>query len=309
MIYGIKPLLRSILFSTFVFVISTTGCTSNEDDRQKKNSNACEAELESVYAENKELLLRIEVLNELMESKDKAILELDDKNDQADSLEFYEVEIAEVHGYGVLKEKSVELKTLPSENSHSFVIVSDIVEIIGQVRTSNDENWLLVKDTLENTFGYIKTDIIDTFGYFQEFYDSSSMSIFDLHLGDTESDMIRLFGQDFKIRNVSDYVNEDIAIYYEDERKEIWHTQISYDSMTKIINRIHTLNESYKVDGIYGVGDNIDEAITYFRNKFECELIDNKYLVKDSSGYYLTLYFDDNRVITAMLYKTNEIDA
>jgi len=309
LMFDIKRLVRKVLLLIFVFVVFTTGCTSKQDDRQNEYSSDCDAELESLHAENKELLLRIEVLNELLESKDKTVFELNDINNQSISLEFYEVEITEVHGYGVLKEKSVDLKTLPLDNSNSFVKISDLVEIIGQVKTSNNENWFLVKSNKKNTFGYIRADNIDTFGYFQEFYDVSSMSISNLRLGDTESDMIKLIGQDFKIKNVSDYANEDIATYYEDESKEIWHTQISYDSVTKIINRIHTFNESYKVDGVYGVGDDIEEAIAYFRNKFECDLYDNKYVVEDSSGYYLTLYFDDNLVITSVLYKINEIDA
>ncbi|WP_273320707.1 hypothetical protein [Vallitalea guaymasensis] len=263
-----------------------------------------EMQLNDLQKEKRQLLLQIDELkNELKIRDEKAS---NPTNIKEDTIKYYVLDETKYHGYGASLVNTV-VRLLP--NSESSVIskirANDTFEIISEVNAEGD-NWLLIRDPSKNMYGYVVNANIELVNI-KLYLQPSEWDFSGIHLGDPFIKAIDIFGNDYILKYIYEYRNIYIASFNVDKNAE---TEFHYDPVSKVINRLRTVDPRIKVNDFISVGENIQDVISkididieYTLNKKNRELI-----LEDSVGYSLVIYFDESELISAIIYRINKFD-
>lgn len=262
-----------------------------------------EMQLNDLQKEKKQLLLQIDELkNELRDEKAS-----NPTNIKEDNIKYYVEDKTKYHGYGTTSVNTV-MKFLPNSKSEiiSKIRANDIFEIISEVNVEGD-NWLLIRYPSKNMYGYVVNANIELVNI-ELYLQPSQWDFSGIHLGDPFSKAIDIFGNDYELNYIYEYIYHFIATFKGDKNAK---TEFQYDPFSKVINRLNTTDPRIKVNGFISIGENIQDVISkidmdieYTLNKENREL-----LLEDSVGYSLVIYFDESELISAIIYRINKVDA
>jgi hypothetical protein len=159
------------------------------------------------------------------------------------------------------------------------------------VHTSNNEHWLLVKTFGRNrTYGYVPSNEVEIVERGASKLQESEISMSGLRLGASVHDAIKLLGSDYVQYNVPGHYFLEGLIYSKTKSEDI---EILYQPVSKKIEEIRTQSSDLKIEGQFGVGDNIDKVEAYFTEDYDTESEESSYGV-----YSFTVWLpDENRIV------------
>ena len=249
-----------------VSVLLMAACTGNQAQIHEMENllNEAQGEIEGLSAQ----IIEIE---DTIEEKDQRIKELLTRlelieRDQGEDLEFYEKDKTKYHGYAEIK-GPYALKSLPSENSYSFFdYKGGLAKIITEVQTSDNEHWLLVKTFgRTRTYGYVRSNEVEIVERGASRIQESEITMSGLRLGASVYDAIKLLGSDYVQYNVPGHYFLEGLIYSKSKSEDI---EILYQPVSKKIEEIRTQCSDLKVEGLFGVGDDIEKVEAYFEEAY-----------------------------------------
>ena len=87
-------------------------------------------------------------------------------------------------------------------------------------------------------------------------------------------------------------------------------TEFHYDPVSKVINRLRTVDPRIKVNDFISVGENIQDVISKIDMDIEYTLNEKnrELILEDSVGYSLVIYYDESELISAIIYRINKFD-
>jgi len=274
-----------------VSIILLTACTGNQEQIHEMEGLLDEAEGE--IAGMSEQITQLEGTIEEKDQEIEALLTRLEQieGDQKDAFEFYEKDKTKYHGYAEIK-GPYALKALPSESSYSFFEHrGGLAKIITEVHTSNNEHWLLVKTFgRTRTYGYVRSNEVEIVERGASKIQESDITMSGLRLGASVYDAIKLLGSDYVQYNVPGHYFLEGLIYSRSKSEDI---EILYQPVSKKIEEIRTQCSDLKVEGLFGVGDDIEKVEAYFEEAYETETEESSYGV-----YSFTVWLpNENRIV------------
>ncbi len=254
-------------------------------------------------------------LEHTIEEKDGSIDELQARLETIDSIEFYEKDRTKYHGYARAKqpaekpaelqscEKPIELRSLPSDASALLGEVNRMI-IISEVQNAINEDWLLVKTSARSTFGYVRPSEVELYEKGASYINESEIEISGLKLGVSVAGAIELLGRDYIQYKEHRFGPFDGVFYHG--------IDIFYEPVSLDIKEIRINNRKPKVEGLFGIGDSIEEAKEYFGDGYDTEVTETyegvyAFTVWTSDGYRLIFSYKED-IIRSIRYTIYSID-
>lgn len=301
----------AVLIIVFSSIIFFTACSDNRDITDRL--------LNEVQAENEDLSALVIKLEGEIVKRDELIDELQNRiernNDEvSDDLLFYEKEQTHYHGYVRAKQPAekpdelqsgeipVELRVLPSDTS---ALLDEVyrMRVISEVHTFSNEDWLLVESAGRSKFGYVRSNEVEMYERGAANFSESTIAISGIKLGSPYTMAIELLGNEYihfnahRSRIVEGIFYDGIDFFYE--------------PVSLKIEEIIVRDEKLKIEGLFGIGDNIEIAKAYFGDGYVTEIAEDKgvfeFIVWPPDGYRLIISYKDG-VIRAIRYTIHSSD-
>lgn len=255
-----------------------------------------------------------------IENRDELIEELQNRieknnDEERDAFLFYEKEKTKYHGYVRAKQPAekpnelqsgeipVELRVLPSDTS---TLLDEVyrMRVVSEVHTFSNEDWLLVETAGRSIFGYVRSNEVEMYERGASNFSESTIALSGIKLGNPYTTAVEFLGSEY--------------IHFNDHRFRINEgilyggVEFFYEPVSLKIEEIRVRNEKLKIEGLFGIGDNIEIAKAYFGDGYVTEITEDKgvfeFIVWPSDGYRLIISYKDD-VIRNIRYTIYRIDA
>lgn len=287
---------RILLLIVLVIILFFYINTSNE----VKELNM---ELEQMTKRKEELVIHVDYLQSIIESNNNEKNKKLTDNETITVNNMYLKKDKELYGIGVI-EKEVNMQSIAITNPSSEYKIKEkeVVEIIDVFIGSDNKEWALVKYNQGHVWGLIESQYVKN-TKINGYYEESEWEINGFKIGEPLSNAIHMMDCDYTISELGEYSRDLIATF-----KDEGETRVFFDPTFKVIKYISTTDKNITVNGLFHVGDNVYESISLL-NKSYYDNEKNYVIIEDSSSYYIILYYNTNKEITSIIYRTYEVEA